>query len=94
MKIGFIDYYLDEWHSNNYPELIAKASGGDLPPFPLRSKGNFPSKLSGNCQPGFRLNFPQAHFSALDIRKGGASIPVAAAHAANRDTPRQHLIPP
>ena len=28
MKIGFIDYYLDEWHSNNYPELIAKASGG------------------------------------------------------------------
>ena len=28
MKIGFIDYYLDEWHSNNYPELIAKASNG------------------------------------------------------------------
>ena len=28
MKIGFIDYYLDEWHANNYPELIAKASGG------------------------------------------------------------------
>ena len=28
MKIGFIDYYLDEWHANNYPALIAKASGG------------------------------------------------------------------
>ena len=28
MKIGFIDYYLDEWHANNYPELIAKASNG------------------------------------------------------------------
>lgn len=28
MKIGFIDYYLDEWHANNYPKLIAKASGG------------------------------------------------------------------
>jgi predicted dehydrogenase len=28
MKIGFIDYYLDEWHANNYPELIKKASGG------------------------------------------------------------------
>ena len=28
MKIGFIVYYLDEWHANNYPKLIAKASGG------------------------------------------------------------------
>ena len=27
-KIGFIDYYLDEWHANNYPEYIAKASEG------------------------------------------------------------------
>lgn len=22
-KIGFIDYYLDEWHANNYPAMIA-----------------------------------------------------------------------
>lgn len=28
MKIGFIDYYLDEWHANNYPEFIKKNSGG------------------------------------------------------------------
>ena len=21
-KIGFIDYYLDEWHANNYPAWI------------------------------------------------------------------------
>lgn len=27
-KIGFIDYYLDNWHANNYPEMIRKASGG------------------------------------------------------------------
>lgn len=27
-KIGFIDYYLDEWHANNYPEYIKKQSGG------------------------------------------------------------------
>jgi hypothetical protein len=27
-KVGFIDYYLDEWHANNYPEFIDKASGG------------------------------------------------------------------
>ena len=27
-KIGFIDYYLDEWHANNYPAFIAERSGG------------------------------------------------------------------
>ncbi len=27
-KIGFIDYYLDEWHSNNYPKMISEQSGG------------------------------------------------------------------
>lgn len=30
MKLGFIDYYLDEWHANNYPEMIHKTSGGDM----------------------------------------------------------------
>ena len=27
-KIGFIDYYLDEWHANNYPEFIKNQSNG------------------------------------------------------------------
>lgn len=27
-KIGFIDYYLDQFHANNYPEMINKASDG------------------------------------------------------------------
>jgi len=30
MKLGLIDYYLDEFHANNYPEWIAKASGGEI----------------------------------------------------------------
>ncbi len=30
MKIGFIDYYLDEWHANNYPKFFADASNGDI----------------------------------------------------------------
>ena len=30
MKIGFIDYYLDEWHANNYPNWIKEASGGEM----------------------------------------------------------------
>lgn len=28
MKIGFIDYYLDEWHANNYPQMIKELSDG------------------------------------------------------------------
>ncbi len=30
MKIGFIDYYLDEWHANNYPRLLNEVSGGEM----------------------------------------------------------------
>lgn len=28
-KIGFIDYYLDEWHANNYPAWFKEQSGGE-----------------------------------------------------------------
>lgn len=28
IKIGFIDYYLDEWHANNYPAMIADRLDG------------------------------------------------------------------
>lgn len=28
VKVGFIDYYLDEWHANNYPEMLKKHSNG------------------------------------------------------------------
>lgn len=27
-KIGFIDYYLDEWHANNYPLWLRETSAG------------------------------------------------------------------
>ncbi|MCL2362972.1 MAG: hypothetical protein FWC73_14320 [Defluviitaleaceae bacterium] len=30
MKLGFIDYYLDEFHANKYPEWIAEASKGEI----------------------------------------------------------------
>lgn len=29
-KIGFIDYYLKEWHADHYPEWIAEATGGEM----------------------------------------------------------------
>lgn len=28
--VGFIDYYLDEFHANNYPQWLKKVSGGEL----------------------------------------------------------------
>ncbi|HAH87034.1 MAG TPA: oxidoreductase, partial [Armatimonadetes bacterium] len=28
-KIGFIDYYIDEWHSNNYPRMISEGAYKD-----------------------------------------------------------------
>ncbi len=28
MKVGFIDYYLDEWHANNYPRMLDEVGGG------------------------------------------------------------------
>lgn len=30
MNIGFIDYFLDEWHANNYPAWIREASDGEM----------------------------------------------------------------
>jgi hypothetical protein len=36
MKIGFIDYYLDEWHANNYPQWIKESpanKSGTAPAF-------------------------------------------------------------
>ena len=29
-KIGFIDYFLDEWHANNYPKFIADECGNEF----------------------------------------------------------------
>jgi len=30
MKVGFVDYFLDEWHANNFPEWLAEASNGEV----------------------------------------------------------------
>lgn len=29
-KVGFIDYYLDEWHANNYPAWFKQYSDGEM----------------------------------------------------------------
>ena len=28
VRVGFIDYFLDEWHANNYPKMLAEHSNG------------------------------------------------------------------
>lgn len=30
IKLGFIDYYLDEWHANNYPKFISDCVGDKI----------------------------------------------------------------
>ncbi|MBQ6702234.1 MAG: Gfo/Idh/MocA family oxidoreductase [Clostridia bacterium] len=30
IKLGFIDYYLDEWHANNYPKFITDCVGDEI----------------------------------------------------------------
>ncbi len=30
IKVGFIDYYLDEWHANNYPRFISECVGDEI----------------------------------------------------------------
>lgn len=30
VKLGFIDFYLDEWHANNYPAWLRAASNGEV----------------------------------------------------------------
>ena len=30
IKLGFIDYYLDEWHANNYPRFINDCVGDEI----------------------------------------------------------------
>ena len=37
-KIGFIDFFLDEWHANNYPKWIRQASAAARGLKPLKSK--------------------------------------------------------
>ena len=30
IKVGFIDYYLDEWHANNYVHMLHDYSNGEV----------------------------------------------------------------
>ncbi|MCY9665493.1 hypothetical protein M5X11_11045 [Paenibacillus alginolyticus] len=45
-KIGFIDYFLDEWHAEKYPDWIEKASNSGMKVAYAYGKSNIEGKLS------------------------------------------------
>ncbi|CAN7400599.1 hypothetical protein LJR153_002543 [Paenibacillus sp. LjRoot153] len=45
-KIGFIDYFLDEWHAEKYPDWIDKATNGRIQVAYAYGKTNVDGKLS------------------------------------------------
>jgi len=45
-KIGFIDFFIDEWHANNYPAWIKEQSGGKWETGYVWAKENPPGKLT------------------------------------------------
>ncbi len=44
-KIGFVDYYLDEWHANNYPRMIEEACGEEFKVAYAYGKQDMPGKM-------------------------------------------------
>jgi len=60
MKIGFIDYYLDEWHANNYPAWIKEASGGEMEVTLAYGLIDGPDGRRTNAQWCADMNIPQA----------------------------------
>jgi hypothetical protein len=45
-KIGFIDYYLDEWHANNYPQWMREKGSGKFEPVYAWGERDSPAGLS------------------------------------------------
>ncbi len=45
MKIGLVDFYLDEWHANHYPQMLHDCSGGEIEA--VYAYGRIASPLTG-----------------------------------------------
>ena len=60
MNIGFIDYYLDEWHAKNYPKLISDATDGEMKV--TLAYGQIDSPIGGRTTAKWcrDMNIPQA----------------------------------
>ena len=62
-KVGFIDYYLDEWHANQYPKMIHEISEGRMEVAYAYGEIDAPSGRT-NAQWAKEMN---RHFSKEDI---------------------------
>jgi len=63
-KIGFIDYYLDEWHANNYPAWIEAASGGEYKV--CYAYGEIDSPIGGRTTAKWCEDMGVEHISSID----------------------------
>lgn len=85
IKIGFIDYYLDEWHANNYPEFFKTRSNGRYEV--CCAYGEIDSPIEGgmtNKQWSEKYNIPLANSIEEVIEKSDVLIVLSP------DTPEMH----
>ncbi len=63
-RIGFIDYFLDEWHANNYPAWIAEASNGEMTV--THAYASIDSPLGGRTTEQWCADFGVTRCASLD----------------------------
>ena len=85
MKIGFIDYYLDEWHANNYPTFFKERSGGTYEVCCAYGKIDSPNGGMTNKEWSQKHNIPLADTVEEVIEKSDAIIVLSP------DNPEMHL---
>ncbi|MCQ2431217.1 MAG: Gfo/Idh/MocA family oxidoreductase [Clostridia bacterium] len=84
MKIGFIDYYLDEWHANNYPQLFKDASDGEIEV--AIAYGQIPSPITGMTSEAWCEKFGVKLAASIEevVEQSDAIVVLSP------DTPEQH----
>ncbi|MBQ8578344.1 MAG: hypothetical protein IJ449_10345 [Clostridia bacterium] len=84
MKIGFIDYYLDEWHANNYPKFFADASNGEITVG--CAYGQIPSPITGVTSEQWCEKYGIRHAATIEqvIEENDCIVVLSP------DTPEQH----
>lgn len=84
-KIGFIDYYLDEWHANNYPEFFEKETKGETKVCLAYGKIDSPMGGMTNKEWSEKYNIPLASSIEELIEKSDCIIVLSP------DNPEMHI---
>jgi hypothetical protein len=64
MNVGFIDYYLDEWHANHYPQLLQQKSDGRLKV--AYAYGKIDSPITGKTSKQWCKEFGVQHCETIE----------------------------